>query len=276
MVQGHTDCAVTKIRELCKKACSAKLAAKAHSPPGILATSSRTTPEAHGSTAQWGLLPSELLANIVVHAGRSASVANTLSQVCAGWRASLAAERSLWCRIEFRALSLRQPQAAGDVLLPWTAARAVEAGNAGAALLCARLYNDKKAWMRAARLGHPEAQWRVGWAYYNGFLGFPVDAEEAVVWLTRAARALAALPQDALSASADPASCAAALPTLMSPATCRSLLSQSAHILGLLHFDGYGCKQDCTAAMKWFRIAEDHGCQEAGPLIQSLHRSGQY
>ncbi len=45
-------------------------------------------------------------------------------------------------------------------------------------------------WLRAARAGHPEAQWWVGLAHYKGVGGVARDSEEALMWLGRSARAL--------------------------------------------------------------------------------------
>lgn len=51
---------------------------------------------------------------------------------------------------------------------------------------------------------------------------------------------------------------------------------QAAHIMGYLHLDGEGTKADVAAAIRWFRLAERHGCRDAGSVLGSLFNSGQY
>lgn len=58
---------------------------------------------------------------------------------------------------------------------------------------------------------------------------------------------------------------------------CDSLpLPQAAHILGYLHLDGEGTRVDVGAAIRWFRLAERHGCRDAGRVLGSLFNTGQY
>jgi len=125
----------------------------------------------------------------------------------------------------------------------------------------------RKYLFKAARLGHPEAQWKIGLAYYNASLDLQQDSEEALIWLSRAARSLLVLSrEDGISS----------IPPLMSELSCRAILSQCSHIVGVIHLDGDATKQDSSMAIKWFQIAHQSGCAEAGKILYSLFRSGQY
>ncbi|KAL4421539.1 hypothetical protein ABPG75_010830 [Micractinium tetrahymenae] len=171
---------------------------------------------------------------------------------------------------------------------------AVHAGRAGHA---GRHEADlARLWAKAAKLGHPEGQWKVGYAHYKGLMGLPRDGEEALLWLGRAARQLGeAVAEDAgsspssgstsssgggegsVGSSAEAATAAGrALPALLDAASCRRILAQAAHILGYLHLDGEGTKADVGAAIRWFRLAERHGCRDAGRVLGSLFNTGQY
>lgn len=150
--------------------------------------------------------------------------------------------------------------------------QAVNASNASACLAVARFYETAgeqeaagRYWKIAARAGHPEAQWRVGYACYKGTTGSS-DSEDALLWISRAAKQLA----DVLAARAT------ALPLMMTLRECRKILSQAAHIVGILHLDGEGTKQDSQAAITWLSIAHRCGCSDAGKILNSLFRNGQY
>lgn len=161
------------------------------------------------------------------------------------------------------------------------------AGRAGVAGGPAGQSDAARLWCKAAKLGHPEAQWKLGFARYKGLMGLLRDGEEALLWLTRAAKQLGALTGVPLEPgpttgdvveSTAPAVTAAgkALPPLMSVAVCRQILSQAAHILGYLNLDGEGTKADVATAIRWFRLAERHGCREAAFVLGSLYNTGQY
>lgn len=221
-------------------------------------------------TADWASLPGELLSNVVRQGGACPQLAQTLGQVCPAWRAALTAEKAMWQELEFERL-LPPPRicctAVSRLSLPWVVRQAAEAGNVSASVLAGRFClsqrldaDAKKHWQRAAKAGHPEACWRVGVGYYRGEMALQQDSEEALFWLQRAARALANPPEGCL----------------MSEAACAAALQESAHILGVIHLDGDATKMDTTAAIRWFHIAAQRGCADAGRMLQSLFRSGQY
>lgn len=84
-------------------------------------------------------------------------------------------------------------------------------------------------WSRGAKMGHPEAQWRLGFAHYKGLMGLAHDGEEAHLWLSRAARQLCELlgvSLDQPSAAAGAEGSTRALPALLSAADCRAILAQ--------------------------------------------------
>lgn len=300
---------------------------------------------------QWEAIPAEILAHIILLSGTSAAskIAATMSQVCCSWRHSLAQERILWQSLAFQKIwraptmlsghssilvKIRTSNAKQSTLLPFVLRQAIEAGNISAAVIAARFYEEygdidqaRKYWMKAARLQHPEAQWKIGTAYYNADLGLHQDPEECALWLTRSAKTL----MNSLSSSMEhhcntlemtPTAGAAAhhgtilgmsssvtnsnsrsvssasemdddassdstitkmqenhasLPLLMTTSMCRFILSQTAHILGVIYLDGDSAtKQDSAVAIKWFQIAQENGCSEASRILQSLFRSGQY
>jgi hypothetical protein len=156
--------------------------------------------------------------------------------------------------------------------LPAFLVQAVAANNLTAAVATARYCelssvpeDAGRYWMRAGRLGHPEAQWRCGYAYYKGLLGHTRDSEEALLWLSRATKRLAEVVFDGDHA-----------PVLTTALQCRAILAQAAHVLGFLHLDGEGTKQDTGAALQCFKTARLCGCTEAGSVLGSLFRNGQY
>ena len=130
-------------------------------------------------------------------------------------------------------------------------------------------------WTRAARLGHPEGQWKLGVAMYHGTCGIVKSSEDALHWLTRAMRSISSITEPPCSLGTDNL-LKAELPALMTRGQCRRAIRESAHILGLLHLDGDSVRQDNSAAIRWFRIAHFHGCTEAGKLLSSMFRSGMY
>ncbi|KAL4515106.1 hypothetical protein Ndes2526A_g09328 [Nannochloris sp. 'desiccata'] len=182
--------------------------------------------------------------------------------------------------------------------LPWIVDKAASASNMAASILSARFYQlqglekeSKKQWMRAARMGHPEACWRLGVAYYHGEGALTVqqDSEEALFWLNKAAKTLLASVQDLensnLTSNNDNNNSeitprqlhfTSGHSVLMSDSLSTLALKEASHILGVLHLDGDATKQDSGVAIKWLQIAEMCGCNEAGRMLQSLFRSGQY
>lgn len=142
-------------------------------------------------------------------------------------------------------------------------------------------------WGKAARRGHPEAQAKLGLAYYRGALGLACDCQEAMLWLSRAAKQLAEHLEPApAGASGVPPPGAAAIvaaqaggavagealnssggsgaaegrgrprgaPLLMSHAASRRCFAQVAHILGLLALDGEGTKKDLRCGVQWLKV----------------------
>lgn len=226
----------------------------------------------------WADLPGELLAKVIRAGGLSPTMACSMSQVCSSWRQSIASDKDMFRTLNFKSLALSSAGPAASVpALPWVVLQAISAANMAASVLAARFYhnrgmesNAKKHWMRAARMGHPEAAWRIGSGYYHGSMTLQQDSEEALLWLTRAARTLMT-PGQLLTLRNTTGSS-----HLMSATLCRTALKECAHILGVVHLDGDATKQDTGAAIKWFQISHQHGCMEAGRMLQSLFRSGQY
>lgn len=93
------------------------------------------------------------------------------------------------------------------------------------------------------------------------------------MWLSRATRQLEPL---VIAAAAAPDAAPRQLPVLMTPAGCRRVLAQASHILGYLWLDGEGTRADTPTAIRWFRLAESCGCQDAGLVLGSLYNTGMF
>ncbi|KAG7666940.1 hypothetical protein Ndes2526B_g04580 [Nannochloris sp. 'desiccata'] len=262
------------------------------------------------TTVPWDSLPVEILGNIVWLLGRNPKHARCFSQVCTSWRASVASETCSLKELDFKTLRLitlendnrstsyLEKTKKRGIDLPWIVDKAASASNISASILSARFYQlqglekeSKKQWMRAARMGHPEACWRLGVAYYHGEGALTVqqDSEEALFWLNKAAKTLLASVQDVENSnltSNNDNNNSEITPRqlhftsghcfLMSDSLSTLALKEASHILGVLHLDGDATKQDSGVAIKWLQIAEMCGCNEAGRMLQSLFRSGQY
>jgi ribosomal protein L24E len=278
--------------------------------------SPRVSEEDHHTVANvhvpWASLPVEILGNIVRLLGSNPNHARSFSQVCSSWRASVSSEKRMLKELEFKTLRLVTPTNNNDnrktshvekttkkqgINLPWILELAANASNMAASVLAARFYQlqalekeAKKHWVRAARMGHPEACWRLGVAYYRGEGALTVqqDSEEALFWLNKAAKALIASSQDLENVNFTSSSNSNSEITprklhftseqcfLMSDSLCMTALKEASHILGVIHLDGDATKQDTGTAIKWLQMAEMCGCNEAGRMLQSLFRSGQY
>lgn len=262
----------------------------------------------------WDSLPAEILGNIVRLLGRNPNHARCFSQVCSSWRASVASETSSLKELDFKTLRLAtiennnyrgtsylEKTKKRGIDLPWILCKAATASNIAASILSARFCQlqglekeSKKHWMRAARMGHPEACWRLGVAYYHGEGALTVqqDSEEALFWLNKATKTLLASVKNLGNSNITSSSnnitntngevasrqlhftsehC-----ILMPDSLSTLALKEASHILGVIHLDGDATKQDTGVAIKWLQIAEMCGCNEAGRMLQSLFRSGQY
>jgi hypothetical protein len=233
---------------------------------------------AAAAPSAWAALPPELLGAIIAAADYSPTTARAVAQVSRSWRAAVAGDRVALQRLAF--VRAAAPPAARNAPLPWLLAQAVRAGNPAAAVVAARTLEARgdcagalPFWAKAkcATVCHPEAAARIGWAHYDGAAGVARDPEEAMLWLSRAAKALAAALAPPCAGAAPPP-----LPPLMGAAACARELAASAHMLALLHLDGEATRQDTSAAVRWLLLAREHGCAEAPPLLATLYRSGQY
>ena len=146
-----------------------------------LATS--TSSSGSSGPVLWSALPQELLSMVVKTGGSQAVLALAVSQVCSSWRRAVASDPRSLRQLQFRLVRLRPP-ADPSTSLPQLVDCAVRAGNMAAAIVAARhidavrcrlgstaakhaAYDAARCWTRAAKLGHPEAQYRVGIASYK-------------------------------------------------------------------------------------------------------------
>ena len=110
-----------------------------------------------------------------------------------------------------------------------------------------------KFWKRAAKLGAREAQAAYGEILYRGEDGVPRDPEDALLWLTKAAK-----QGEGRGQGKDVA------------------LAQVKILLGFMYLDGDGTKEDPTEAIKWFKRASEHGNADAAKHMCYLYNTGQF
>ena len=120
------------------------------------------------------------------------------------------------------------------------------------------------------------------------------DAQDAMLWLSRAAKTL--LAYDPSGESIGNISVARlitrrnqlrdddtvwlgaqdAMFTTSCSLSWRDTLAKTALLLGFLHLDGEATKFDAGEGLKWFKIALLHECTEAERIIGTLFNTGQY
>ena len=238
-------------------------------------------------------LPPELLSKVLWHLPRTASVANALCGVCAEWRAAILDEEAYLRAIHFR-LDANQPfrgmdtvrgavahrrtwahrrRGAGDdsaatapeddavagARVPEILVRAARTGANVTALETLGALREAqgdhagayKAWKRSAALGSSLGQFKLGEIFYRGLGNQGVDGEEALFWLSKAVKNQTA------------------------PLSSESMAT-AAGIMGFLHLDGEGTQACNVTAVKWFKIAAEHGNREADKTLGWLYNTGQY
>ena len=170
--------------------------------------------------------------------------------------------RHLQLRGEFflTPISLLDPSKATPRDLPAVLQAAGEAGNASALVVQANVATSfnmhreaLKFWKRAAKLGAREAQAAYGEIMYRGQDGVVRDPEEALLWLTKAAKQGRGPGQGTDVA-----------------------LAQVEILLGFMYLDGDGTKEDPTEAIKWFKRASEHGNADAAKHMCYLYNTGQF
>lgn len=238
-------------------------------------------------------LPPELLSKVLWHLPRTASVANALCGVCAEWRAAILDEEAYLRAIHFR-LDANQPfrgmdtvrgavahrrtwahrrRGAGDdsaatapeddavagARVPEILVRAARTGANVTALETLGALREAqgdhagayKAWKRSAALGSSLGQFKLGEIFYRGLGNQGVDGEEALFWLSKAVKNQTA------------------------PLSSESMAT-AAGIMGFLHLDGEGTQACNVTAVKWFKVAAEHGNREADKTLGWLYNTGQY
>lgn len=238
-------------------------------------------------------LPPELLSKVLWHLPRTASVANALCGVCAEWRAAILDEEAYLRAIHFR-LDTNQPfrgmdtvrgavahrrtwahrrRGAGDdsaatapeddavagARVPEILVRAARTGANVTALETLGALREAqgdhagayKAWKRSAALGSSLGQFKLGEIFYRGLGNQGVDGEEALFWLSKAVKNQTA------------------------PLSSESMAT-AAGIMGFLHLDGEGTQACNVTAVKWFKVAAEHGNREADKTLGWLYNTGQY
>ena len=239
-------------------------------------------------------LPPELLNKVLWHLPRTASMANALCGVCAEWRAAILNEEAYLSVIHFH-LDVNQPfrgmgtlrgavahrrtwahrrrgegdddsartalkdDAVAGARVPEILVRAAQTGANVTALETLGALREAqgdhagayKAWKRSASLGSSIGQFKLGEIFYRGLGNQGVDGEEALFWLSKAVKNRTA------------------------PLAPESMAT-AAGIMGFLHLDGEGTQACNATAVKWFKVAAEHGNREADKTLGWLYNTGQY
>ncbi|KAL0034572.1 hypothetical protein WJX79_008881 [Trebouxia sp. C0005] len=220
---------------------------------------------------------SELLGNVLRQMQWTSREAIALTGVCHSWRRVITSDQHFLKGVAVnvnpkaplrgnqplceccRGMSVMVQQARHRQLpLPRVVDKAAHAGNLSACVCVAQIQDARgdtaaalKLWGKAGKLGHPEAQFRLGRACYEG-VGVAADAQDALLWLGRATKTL--LAEDINVES-------------ISNVSTASLLARRTQ----LHLD-----RRQAEALKWFKVALLNDCAEAERIIGTLFNTGQY
>lgn len=226
----------------------------------------------------WEDLPQEILGLIIEEfSDCSACTTGVLSQVCKSWRQKIVSDSYVMERIKFSTLRMNNgfhTDLASSLGRHKILHAALLSNNITACIVTARYFTSiqrhnvaNKYWRIVAKKCHPEGLARLGFALYSDEFSIERDPEEAYLLLLRACRRL-----ESSLLSGD-------IPILMTEDSCRKLLQRAAHILAILIIDNdflSPIEKDSSSAVKWLKTSHKLGCHEAGKLLQSMFRSGQY
>lgn len=234
-----------------------------------------------GSRYSWENLPQEILGLIIEFLDCSAAITGTLSQVCVSWREKIINDAYIMEKVQFRTLALRKDtngiQESNNFPPPEmhrVLNAALLSNNITACIVMARYLTNKRHfnlarryWKIASKRCHPEGLAVLGFEFYSDRYLVERDPEEAYLLLSRACKRL------------ETSLMTGNTPVLMTEDSCRKLLQRAAHVLAILIMDNdflSPIERDTTGAVKWLKTSHRLGCQEAGKLLQSMFRSGQY
>ena len=240
--------------------------------------------ERGNGASQWADLPQELLGMILCAKPLdwSAESAKTMASVCRSWRQKILLDPYITEGIKFKSLKMKSvvpnspPLSFSGIL-----AACLRSNNLTACIVVARyqcLVGNyacaNKYWKVVAKKSHPEGLAMMAFEYYSG-RSVERDPEEAYLYLTRACRKLEAY----ITSTSTSTDLTEEIPVLMTLAYCQNLLQHAAHILAILIIDNdflSPLEKDASAAIRWLKTSHSLGCSEAGKLLQSMFRSGQY
>lgn len=223
----------------------------------------------------WIDLPPEIFFQVVECLPNNFADLLAAAGVCCNWRENVMASQALMQNVSVKfskagplksgnamprcAHALKRAQeTSGRITLPVPKILLAlqDAGNIDSTVAIAKIHdwrgNPSRAlrfWKHAAKNGIAEGQFRIGEAFYQGEGDMGRDAEEALMWLQRAAK---------------------------NPHSTQPILAASATILGYLHMDGEGTKTDNLLATKWFAIGKEHGNKEAEKTLGWMWNTGQF
>lgn len=235
----------------------------------------------------WSTLPQDLI-GIILSQGTidwSAETARAMSQVCREWRSKILMDNHIMESIKFSGLrhrslidSRRFKPGVSDVPLLH---RALLSSNVTACIVTARYHSSYSNyssactyWKIAAKKAHPEALAMLAFEYYAG-RATEKDPEEAYLLFNRVCKILDTVIVDMGIHGKNESS----VPPLMTEESCKRILQFSSHVVAILILDNEFMSpfdKSTTSAVKWLKKSQMHGCPEAGKLLQSMFRNGQY
>jgi hypothetical protein len=230
---------------------------------------------------QWADLPQELLGMILCAKPLdwSAESAKIMASVCRSWRQKILLDPYITEGIKFKSLKMKSVVPNSPFSFSGILSASLRSNNLTACIVAARYQRlagnhscANKYWKIVAKKSHPEGLAMMAFEYYSG-RSLERDPEEAYLYLTRACRKLEACITSTSSRLAGE------VPVLMTIVYCQNLLQHAAHILAILIIDNdflSPLEKDTSAAIRWLKISHSLGCSEAGKLLQSMFRSGQY
>lgn len=237
------------------------------------------------SETGWSTLPQDIIV-LILSQGTidwSAETARAMSQVCREWRSKVLMDHHIMESIKFSSLRYRphakrfKPGVSDVPLLH----RALLSSNVTACIVTARYHSSysnyssaSKYWKIAAKKAHPEALAMLAFEYYAG-RGADKDPEEAYLLFNRVCKMLDNIIVELDMSGKNESS----VPPLMTEESCKRILQFSSHVLAILILDNEFMSpfdKSTTSAVKWLKKSQMHGCPEAGKLLQSMFRNGQY
>lgn len=240
-----------------------------------------------GSSSPWQDLYADVVSRVAGQLCSSVVDVLAMAQVCSSWRQAVYSSMDILRQIELPSPQVKvwargAQGGAQSLQWPMIVEKAVQAGNVSAMVFLAKCLDGQgrgqegmRLWKKAGKAGHVEALWKVGMAAYNGQWGIEKDVEDAHLHLSRVVKQVlevSNLSGERCSSRALPGSSFQVNASLKD-----QILSQAGLVLGYLHFDGEGnCGVSRSEAVRYFKLAAQHGSKEAEEVLGWVFNTGQY